>query len=501
MYLKRIVRCISLSFFLILFGAFLGYLFRRTLAIELSVSDYGLFFSMITFFSFFMLFIDLGLEQAATKYIVEFRLKNKLNSIHSLVLSVLSFQLFLSFLFFLIFFIFADFLAINYFHSPSAGLYLKLLSFWFLTTPFVTFIAYILLGFQRTTWYTALDFFRMLFLLIFTLIYFNFQKELLGAVLGYMLLNLILFIIYLPYILSFFSGLFQGIFSFIKIFDWLLLKQVFFYGIIIAFTNFGWIIINQTDTMTLTYFTSPYEVGLYTVALPISLLLLFFMRPVNIVFSPFVTELATEKKYKKLSEAIHIAYQYIFILLLPFALCLVAFPEYIIPILFDFKYLAAAPALMILAIGTLFYAFSVFNNIVFTGLGKAKIMACSVACVALMNLVLNIILIPIFGIVGVAFSTMLSYILLFAISTFYLFRILHFSFPFSSWLKALVCSFLTLLIVFFVKNILQWNNIFEAVFCGTLLILFYIIFLYIFRVINFQEILQIVEKLEFFKFF
>lgn len=497
MYLKRIVRGIGFSFFFILLGSLFAYLFRRILAVQLSVADYGLFFSMIAFFSFFMLFIDFGLEQAATKYIVEFRLKNQLGRIQTLAFSVLFFQLFCSFFLFIIIFFFADALATSYFHTASAALFLQLLALWFLTTPFITFIAYLLLGFQRTTWYTALDFFRMSFLLLFVLIFFSYKIDLFGPILGYALLNLVLFCFYLPYVFSFFPELFRfhqvPFLSFFSFFEWKLFKDVFFYGLIVAFTNFGWILITQTDILSLTYLMTPYDVGLYTVALPLSLLILFFMRPVTIVFSPLVTELATEKKLHKLSEAVTLAYQYLFVFLLPFALSLMVFPEYIIPLLFDAKYLSAAPALMLLAPGTLFYAFSLFNNVVFTGLGKAKIMAYAVAAIALLNLLLNFLFIPFLGIQGAALSTFVSYVLLFGISTGYLFRNFHFSFPFSSWVRSLLCSLLSVLLIFFLKKLLPWNNLLEAVVCGVVLFVVYILLIFSFRIIKYSSFIALLR--------
>lgn len=496
MYLKRIVRGISLSFLFILLGSLFGYLFRRTLAVQLSVADYGLFFSMIAFFSFFILFIDLGLEQAATKYIVEFRLKKQWDHIRSLAASLLKFQLFCSFIFFLLFFYFSDFLAVSYFHELRTAMLLPLLALWFFTTPLVTFVAYILLGFQRTTWYTALDFFRMLFLFLFILLFFSFQPDILGPVLGYAFVNLILFFFYLPYLSSFFPSLFTIFRSFFSFtFDWHLFKEVFFYGLIVAFTNFGWILITQTDTLTLTYLMTPYDVGVYSIALPISLLLLFFMRPVMIVFSPLVTELASNKKFEKLSEAVTLAYQYLFVFLLPFALSLMVFSEYIIPLLFDVKYLAAAPALMILAPGTLLYAFSLFNNVIFTGLGKAKIMAYAVGAVALLNLILNFLLIPFLGIQGAALSTLVSYLLLFGISTWYLSRTLRFSFPLYSWGGSLLCSLFSLLLIFYLKKLLPWNNLLEAVVCGLVLFVVYILLIFSFRVISFSSLFSLLKKI------
>src|SRR3989338_6899218 len=124
---QRIVRGISLSFVFIILGSLLGYLFRKLLTSTLSVAEYGLFFSVVSFYSFFMLFIDLGLEQAATKHIVEFRLQKQYDKIRALGCSILFFQFSLSSLLYLLVLLFADKIALSSFHTAAAVPALQLL--------------------------------------------------------------------------------------------------------------------------------------------------------------------------------------------------------------------------------------------------------------------------------------------------------------------------------------------------------------------------------------
>ncbi len=475
-----LIRRISLSFVFIMLGSFLAYLFRRMLAVHLSVSDYGLIYAMIGFFSFFMLFIDLGLEQAATKYIVESQVKNNIDTIKSIAFSVLGFQLVCSAIFLIIVYLFSQQLATYYFHTASAAEYLIMLGVWFCTSPLIMFISYILLGFERTTWYTAVDFFRMVILCTGTILLFMWGKGIYAPLIMYAIVNIILFCVYLPYVLSFFPK----IFKYTHLFSYTQFKEVFSYGILIALTSFGWVIITQTDILMLTYFTTTYEVGLYAIALPISLLLLFVMRPINIVFAPLVAKYAVEKKEKELSQTIATAYKYAFILLLPVVLCFVMFPDMIISILFSQEYSTAARALQILACGTLFYAFSLFNSIIFNGLGKAKIMAKVVAIISVVNIILNAILIPIYSIAGAAIATSVSYVLLFIISTMYEMRYITMEFPIISWVKAIISLAITFVLIFILKNYLVWNNLWEVIVCSGVLFIVYILQLFAFKTIN-----------------
>ncbi len=490
---QRIVRGVSLSFVFIILGSLLGYLFRKLLTSTLSVADYGLFFSVVSFYSFFMLFIDLGLEQAATKHIVEFRLQKQYDKIRALSFSILFFQLSLSALLYILVLLFADTIALSYFHTPAAVSVLQLLGIWFVTTPLILFLASLLLGFQRTTWYTALDFFRMGFVVLVSGLLLSLGNGLMSPILAYALVQLVLFFCYFSYVYRFFPQIVPSSLSISSFFDPALLRSAFSYGIFIAFTNFGWILLTQTDTLFLTYFTSLETVGLYNVALPLSLLLLFFMRPVTIVFSPLATELVSEKKHEALSGAITHSYIYLFILLLPCAAAFLLFPDFLISFLFDRAYIAAAPALQLLTFGTFFYAFSLFNGIIFTGLGKVKHMALLVAGVALFNALLNFLFVPLYGMIGAAFSTMASYLLLFFFSTFLLRRFLAFTFPLRTWFLTFLFGILSAAVVFFAKNYLPYG--FVAFVCSAFLFsVLYFSFLFSFRVLTFQELAHFFRK-------
>jgi O-antigen/teichoic acid export membrane protein len=247
-------------------------------------------------------------------------------------------------------------------------------------------------------------------------------------------------------------------------------------------------IITQTDMLMLTYFTTTHDVGLYAVALPISLLLLFFMRPINIVFAPLIAKYSAEKKEKELTETISTAYKYAFVLLVPIVLCFTLFPELIISLLFSNEYIPAVHALQILAVGTLFYSFSLFNSIIFNGLGKAKVMAVVVALISLLNIILNLFLIPTYTITGAAISTSISYILLFIISTTYISKEISLTFPVQQWMKALLSGAVTIMVIIIIKRNLAWNNVWEAIVCGSVLFVLYVILVLGLRAINLAEI-------------
>lgn len=495
MYLKRVARGITLSFTLIILGALLGYFFRRLLATELSIEDYGMFYAMLSFFGFFMLFVDLGVEQATTKRIVELIEQQKKDEIPRIMRTMLFGQLAVSAFFSILFFLAKDHIAEAYFHNPNVASFFSILIIWFLTTPITTYCAYALLGFQRTTWYTALDAARMTVVLGICLIGFEYNKSLYIPTIAYAAINIILFTGTYTYVKSFIDD--------VKLFSLQKAKEIniaaggeiIAYAIPVALTNFGWIILTQTDTLTLTYFTSLKEVGLYNIALPISLLLLFFMRPVIIVFAPLVTEFHAGKKKEKLSIAVTLAYTYLFVLLIPCAIGISLFSEHVISILFDTKYIGAAHALQILAIGTVFYAFSLFNNIIYTGIGEARKIAKTVAAVCILNLILNILFIEFlgWGIIGASLATAICYALLFATSTWSLEKKIMFSFPIKIWLLSILFAAVSASIIHWLRIIITWNDNTEAVLCAMLFMGIYMALILFTKTLDIEKIKELME--------
>jgi O-antigen/teichoic acid export membrane protein len=501
MFFRRIAKGVSFSFAFVILGGLFTYLFRRMLALGLEVDQYGLFFAMIAFFSLLMFFVDFGLEPAVTKAIIELRHEKKEKDITRLTWSVLGVQLFFSLVIFFVIFLFSDLIALEYFHVSAAGHYIRVMSLWFLS-PLTIFIAYILLGFERTTWYTGLDFFRMLFLILITTIVFFFDQgngTIYGPLIAYAVINFVLFILYLPYMYSIFPLLFKEFFS--SVVDiihlripLLKIRSVFGYGLVMALTSFGWVIITQTDSLVLTYFSSLENVGLYNVALPIALLLLLCMRPFAIVFYPLVTSLATKNKTVELRSIIEDAFHYILLFLLPFVLPLLLFPEALITFLFSDAYALAASALVILGVGTLFYAFSMFNNVVLNGLGKAKYMAILSSIVAVLNLVLNILLIPQYGIIGAAFATSSSYILLFVSSTIALKMHVGFRFPFRSW-GGIICSgLLSLGVVYGLRRFFLFDSFIGFVLGVVLLFGLYLCSVFVLGLVRWDHIVALVRE-------
>lgn len=162
----------------------------------------------------------------------------------------------------------------------------------------------------------------------------------------------------------------------------------------------------RIDVLILSAFRQSTEVGLYglgyqffqtALAVPI-----FFT---NALFPILVkTYKESFEKFKKTVKSWSI-YLFVFSLVLTFLLFLIS---YLIPIIYDSRFAASATTLRILAFGMPFFFISALFWHLLIIYGKQKLLIFIYAFGAIFNLITNLILIPIYGFVAAATTTIVS---------------------------------------------------------------------------------------------
>ena len=153
------------------------------------------------------------------------------------------------------------------------------------------------------------------------------------------------------------------------------------------------------------------SVAMYNIALPImQIAQSFFVFPV--IFTPFVSEMWQNKDYPGIRRTCYIGSLLMLLTLPVFILVGVYFAPDIITLLFDKKFIAAAPAVTILWIGMVFFAIASFNINALNSGSKQKNAAYMIIACVIVNFVLNVILIPKFNYVGAALATAITYVIM-----------------------------------------------------------------------------------------
>jgi O-antigen/teichoic acid export membrane protein len=155
----------------------------------------------------------------------------------------------------------------------------------------------------------------------------------------------------------------------------------------------------------------PEEVGLFRVAQRGAGLVPFGLMAVNMAIAPTVSELFAKGDKQKLQEIITKSTRAILGFAAPVAFFLILGGKWLIPFVFGQEYAPAYILLVILCLGQLFNAAMGSVGLILNMGGFEKVVARSVTVVALANILLNMILIPIYQTAGAAIATCGSMVL------------------------------------------------------------------------------------------
>jgi O-antigen/teichoic acid export membrane protein len=175
-----------------------------------------------------------------------------------------------------------------------------------------------------------------------------------------------------------------------------------------ALTNIFYLSNTQIDILLLGYYFSASEVGLYKISIQMSLLIAFSLQASKMISEPIFAKMYNNKL--ELQKTITIISRINFIFALIVFLFILLFGEMLISFMFGEDYISAYIAFIILAIGRLMSALFGAGGYLLNMGGFEKQYANIWLLTALLNIVLNFIIIPIGGINGAALSTSLSLI-------------------------------------------------------------------------------------------
>lgn len=235
------------------------------------------------------------------------------------------------------------------------------------------------------------------------------------------------------------------------------------------------------DTVMIGIIMDNYNVGLYSSSVKIYTICKTILSiPISISISRcsylFFNKLIEE--YKKLLENL---FNILLLILVPSCIGLALLSGNILEMIFSERYASATTSLFFLSFSMLFSVLNIFiNSLVLIPQNKEKFLmkiSCVSSCV---NLILNFILIPMFGINGAAFSTMISELIIVLFSSRILLKNIKFSKLIITIYESVIGSIMIATIVYFCKLLLNGNI--EVVFVSITISSFsYFIFLIILR--------------------
>jgi len=164
-------------------------------------------------------------------------------------------------------------------------------------------------------------------------------------------------------------------------------------------------VIGWADTIMLGFYRSTEEVGLYNAGLPLSHLIVYPLSAVLLIYRPVMSRLYGQDLVPEVGRSFTIMSKWVFSASLPLFLVFFLFPEVVLEALFGADYIAAADALRILSLGYIFSSMMGPNGTTLVAMGKSMFIMWAVFAAVVLNIALNIALIPPYGIEGAAIAS------------------------------------------------------------------------------------------------
>lgn len=261
------------------------------------------------------------------------------------------------------------------------------------------------------------------------------------------------------------------------------LKEMIIFGAWVLPASLAFFVFDLSDRFFVSHYRGLTELGLYAIGINIASLIVFFSFAFGQAWSPQVMKMyfSSRKIYNQFVPRFFIYYLIFFFSL---AALISLFGQEILKIFATEKFFGATVVIAPLALAMVFAATNQVTSLGINIARKAKYFSFYTALAAALNIILNFLLIPKFGMVGAAWATAISYLFL-TISYFVISQ--RFIFLKLDWQKIIKLVLLSLTVILFGSKLWLfgfWPNlIIKFLEFGFLLVL-----LYLLGVIEKQEI-------------
>lgn len=211
------------------------------------------------------------------------------------------------------------------------------------------------------------------------------------------------------------------------------------------------------------------QTGLFTAALTLSNIPYLIFTAFPLALLPAISSVYAAKDLEQTRSYITKSLRYLLLLLLPITALLSATAPQVLGILYGSSYVSAAPILALLMLSATFLALFVMLSSIIDGIGKpALAMGITLFFILLMSL-LNFYFIPLYGLRGAAFSSLITAIFAFAIAAAYVYFKFKVLVRLRSALNIAVASVVTYLLAS-VWGFVGWYVMVTYLICGVVYI-------------------------------
>jgi O-antigen/teichoic acid export membrane protein len=435
-------------------GVVAGGILTIVLARLLNPSSYGILFLAISIFSVAKLFSAFGLAKSASRYIAEFKETDPSQIPHILRFAFGLNLLTISVV--VMFFILGRHLIANFVGEPGLSPFLLLGSGFIVFSTIEVFIRQTLQGFEKIKAASTVSVIN--------------KTSRLGLAIGFVLLGYEAIGALTGYIVAYgFVVIIGGVYLFQELYRQFepssvesgLRRKIAEYSLPIAVTQSAHTIDHHLDKILVGIFLSPVSVAYYTLGKQVVQFIEAPISALGFTLSPTYGSQKAQGNSRTAARVYETALSHGLLVYIPAAAGVMILAEPGIRLVFGTEYLGAVPVLQILSVFAVLQSITKLTSHGLDYLGRARERSIAKIITAVLNVALNIILIPAIGVVGAALATVVT----FALYTFFNVFIMNLELDFRilwilkqvgySILITILMSFVVLLFVGYIDGIVS----------------------------------------------
>ncbi len=371
-------------------------------------TDLGIFTLAASFLGIFSTIGSLGIARAVTRNIAYYKGKKDYKTLPNIIISSIVIIFVVSSILAIIMFIFSGYIAENILQEPALKLPLMIFSVAIPINNIITILTSVFKGFNNIkprVFFEQIFFNFLFFIFIILLVFFNAR---------------FIYVFYFYLAAVFITSLILVIYTYKKtpkldnLFNLklrmsqakpLLLFSLPILGIALLNTSTNW-----ANIWMLGLFKSAADVGVYKVANVVTGFIGFPIGILLALYLPVISNLYAKNKIDEIKRIYTIITKWICFFTFPMFIFLFIFTEPFISWIYGNEYIIASDTLRILSFAIISTNFAGPNAPTLISLGKPRLVMYSLIISSLINIILNILLIPNYGIEGAAISMAVSLI-------------------------------------------------------------------------------------------
>ncbi|NND77508.1 MAG: flippase [Flavobacteriales bacterium] len=401
----------GISFFSRLLSFFISYIFLLFVSNFFSEQAVGLYQLSNSILIISALVVSLGFQRSIVRFASSLKEKGKYLECYNLIISFLKRIIPIGVALGIVCFFFAEELSIKVFKDIEMRECLMIVG---ITLPFFTLYLIFVELFRSFQQFKRSEFFKYILVWLIAIIlclsfFYTFRSNW-APLLAYALATILTFLVMLPLVVKDLKELKRsGLGGSVKELD---LRSYFKISAPMIITGLSFIFLIRMDFIMLGIFqnVSIEEVGIYGVAVKMGVLANFGNNAIQRMAAPRISAMFWDGKMDQLRKLLTRLKQVNLIFTLPVCVILFTFPEFILSF-FGEEYKSGVHVMRIITAAYFINAFFGLSGVFMNMTGNERPFSLILIITLTINLVLNILLIPHYGMLGPAYSTLLCFFL------------------------------------------------------------------------------------------